>query len=356
MMLPKSGHFSKLVEEMLVLSKVQGGEKVIVVVPALFDQRYIEAYTIALSNLGADFFLMALTPSADGHRLVMPTSNFVYDTLKGADLVVTLSLYEYDMAAPSTFYLVYGSENGYELMASGTRVLSVMEEEEVMRRMFPTSDLVERSYAGAELLEQAEEIHVVSEAGTDLVCRKKGRPGSCEVGIADVPGRWDNFGYGLVGCAPWEDSAHGLLVIDRGDYIVPLYSHVTEPIHCTIREGRIVKIEGGTSARLLQRWLDQFDSEKSYGLSHIGWGTHRAARWFDPRTKLPGYHIEKYCYYGNMAIAFGSNLMRSPAQYCGLHGANDAPSHCDIFTLNHDFFLDGVPIVQRGDIVHSDCR
>jgi 2,5-dihydroxypyridine 5,6-dioxygenase len=355
-MSPQSGHLSKLVEDMLVLNKVQEGEKVVVIVPTLFDQRYVEAYSIALSNLNADFFFMTLVPQADGHRLILPTSDFVYDTLMGADLLVTLSLYKYDMAAPSMFYLVYGSEKGYKLMASGTRVLSVMEEEEVMRRMFPTSDLVERSYAGAELLEQAEEIHVSSEAGTNLLCCKKGRPASCEVGIADVPGRWDNFGYGLVGCAPWENSAHGVLVIDRGDYIMPLYSHVTEPIHCTIREGRIVKIEGGTSARLLQRWLVQWDSEKSYGLSHIGWGTHTAARWFDRRTRLPSYHIEKYCYYGNMAIAFGNNLMKSPAKYCGLHGANDAPSHCDIFTLNHDFDVDGVPIVRRGEIVHPDCR
>jgi 2,5-dihydroxypyridine 5,6-dioxygenase len=299
---------------------------------------------------------MTLAPKAEGHRLVMPTSDFIYDALKGADMVITLSLYEYDMAAPSAFYLVYGSQKGYALLESGTRVLSVMQEEEVMRRMFPTQDLVRRSYAGAALIEQAEEIRVTSEAGTDLMCYKKGRPGHAQVGIADVSGRWDNFGYGLVGCAPWEDSANGVLVIDRGDYIVPLYDHATEPVRCTIRNSRIVGIEGGTSARLLERWLRQWNSEKSYGLSHIGWGTHKAARWFDPRTRIPGYHIEKYSFYGNMAIAFGSNLLKSPARYCGLHGENDAPSHCDIFTLNHDFYLDGELIVKRGEIVHPECR
>jgi len=351
-----SGHFSKLVEEMLKLSKVKEGERVIVVVPHVFEPRYVEAYTVALGNLGADFYVMTLAPRAEGHRLVLPASKFVYEALRSADMVITLSLFEYDMAVPSTFYLIYGTNEGYSVLESGTRVLSVMEEEEVMRRMFPTEDLVRRSYAGAKLIEQAETIRVVSEAGTDLVCNKKGRPGSTEVGIADVPGRWDNFGYGLVGCAPLEDSAHGILVIDSGDYIVPLYSHVTEPIKCTIRDGRIVRIEGGFSARLLERWLAQWDDERSFGLAHIGWGTHKAARWFDPRTRLPGYHIEKYSYYGNMAIAFGSNLMRSPARYCGLHGQNDAPSHCDIFTLNHDFYLDGQLIVHRGEIVHPDCR
>lgn len=350
------GHFSKLVEQMLELSKVKHGERVILLVPQRFDARYIEAYAIALDSLGADFFIMTLMPKAQDLQLVLPTSDFIYNVLKGADLVITLSLHEYDVSAPSTFYMIYGSERGYQLLDSGTRVLSVMEEEQIIRRMFPTTDLVRRSYAGAELLQQAQEIRVVSKAGTDLICHKKGRPASMQVGIADEPGRWDNFGYGLVACAPWEDSAEGILVIDSGDYVVPLYSHVTEPIVCTIRQGRIVKIEGGVSAKLLARWFAHWNSENSYGVAHIGWGTHKAARWFDPRSRLPGYHIEKYSYYGNMAIAFGSNLMKSPAKYCGLHGQNEAPSHCDIFTLHHDFFLDGKLIIKRGQIVHPDCR
>jgi 2,5-dihydroxypyridine 5,6-dioxygenase len=311
---------------------------------------------IALDNLAADYYLMTLTPEADARSLKLRQSDFIYETLRMADLVVTLSLHEWDMRRPSTFYLVYGPDKGYELLSSGTRVLSIMEEESVMRRLFPTPALIERSYAGAALLEDATEIRVASEAGTDLVCEKGGRPGSCEVGIADVPGRWDNFGYGLVGCAPWEDRAHGQLVIDAGDYIVPLHRHVETPITCSIRDGRIVDLRGGADAKLLERWLAQWDSEKSYGLAHIGWGTHDGARWFNPRTRVPGYHVDKYCYYGNMAIAFGNNLMRSPASYCGLHGENDAPSHCDIFTLGHDFYLDGEPIVQDGEIVHPDCR
>lgn len=352
----RAGHLSKLVENMLALNKVRGGERVVVMVPQVFDQRCVEAYSIALDNLGADFYIMTLAPKAEGQRLFMPTSDFVYDALKAADMVVTLSLYEFDMAAPSTFYLVYGSEKGYDLLKSGTRVLSVMEGEEVLRRMFPTEALVRRSYAAAALIEEAGEIRVVSEAGTDLACNKKDRPGHTQVGIADVPGRWDNFGYGLVGCAPIEDSANGVLVIDRGDYIVPLYCHASEPVTCTIRDGRIVEVEGGVTAVLLERWLAQWKSQQSYGLSHIGWGTHKAARWFDPRTTIPGYHIEKYNYYGNMTIAFGSNLLKSPARYCGLHGENSAPSHCDIFTLNHDFYLDGELIVERGQIKHPACK
>lgn len=351
-----SGHLSQLVKEALLLSKVKEDEKVVLVIPHVFDPRYVEAYTIALNQLGADFFVMTLAPKTRGHRLVLPATDFIYEPLINADVVVTLSLYQYDMSAPSTFYLIYGAEKAYSVLESGTRVLSVMEEEEVMRRMFPTEDLVRRSYTGAALLEEATEIRVSSDAGTDLVCLKKGRPGSTEVGIADVPGRWDNFGYGLVGCAPWENSANGVLVIDRGDYIMPLCSHAAEPIRCTIRDGFVARIEGGATAQLLERWLSQWNSEQSFGLSHIGWGTHKEARWFDPRIRLPGYHIEKYSFYGGMTIAFGSNLMKSPARYCGLHGKNDAPSHCDIFTLNHDFYLDGEVIIQRGEIVHPDCR
>lgn len=66
--------------------------------------------------------------------------------------------------------------------------------------------------------------------------------------------------------------------------------------------------------------------------------------------------LAELTYSGNMAITFGGNLIKSPARYCGLHGKNDAPSYCDIFTLNHDFYLDGKLIVRRGEIVHPECR
>ena len=47
----KPRHLSKLVEEMMALSKVKESEKVILVVPHVVDQRCVEAYIIALDNL-----------------------------------------------------------------------------------------------------------------------------------------------------------------------------------------------------------------------------------------------------------------------------------------------------------------
>ena len=349
-------HLSSLCAEILKLSKVQPTERVAVVAPDLYEQRYLEAWEVALLTLDTDFFVLTLPPQAEGKLSVLRRSQFIYDVLKSADFVLTVSLFPYTLDAPNPMLLIYASDDGREVLASGTRALSVSIDEATMRRLFPTPALIERGFAGAELMEKAEVIRITSEAGTDLVLNKKGRPGATEVGVAHEPGRWDNFGYGLVACAPLEDSASGTMVIDVGDFLMHPCVEVIDPIKLTLEGGRIVRIEGGWSARFLERWLAQWNDERSYIVAHIGWGIHDGARWYVRRRSFYAYFMERYSYYGNMTIAFGSNLLRSPAEYCGIHGENDALSHIDIPCLSHSFYLDDELIIDKGQIVHPDCK
>jgi len=350
-------HLSSLCEEVLKLSKVQAGEKVVVVAPDLYyDPRYLEAWKIALLTLDTDFFVLTLPPQAEGKLSVLRGSQFIYDVLKLADFVLTVSLFPYTLDAPDPIRLIYASDEGYEVLVSGTRVLSVTIDEAMMRRLFPTPALIERGFAGAELMEKAEVIRVTSEAGTDLIANKKGRPGATEVGVAHEAGRWDHFGFGLVGCAPLEDSASGTIVIDVGDSFLRPPVEVIDPIRLTLEGGRIVRIEGGWSARFFERWLAQWNDKRSYILSTIAWGTHDGARWYERRRSFYADVIERYNYFGNIPFGFGSNLLRSPAKYCGVHGENHAPSRIVIPCLNQSLYLDDELIVDKGQIVHPDCK
>lgn len=49
-----------------------------------------------------------------------------------------------------------------------------------------------------------------------------GRKAMYQCGIADEPGRWDHWPSGLVTCAPLEDSAEGVYVVEPGDVLLPL--------------------------------------------------------------------------------------------------------------------------------------
>ena len=190
--------------------------------------------------------------------------------LKAADLVV-------DLSTGSTLY-IYG-EGLTEVLAGGTRVLQVKANEEQLRRCFPTEEVRQRTAKGAERLERATEIRLVSKAGTDLKMRKQGRKGLTQFGISDENGRWDSWPSGFLYCAPEEETANGTLVLDVGDLLVMLGRYVAEPVRINVENGTIKSIDGGVDAVFLEERMDQAKDPEAYIISHIGWGTDNRARW-----------------------------------------------------------------------------
>ena len=103
------------------------------------------------------------------------------EAMQAADLVVNLA----------TVRWLYTHEHN-EILKSGTRTWLVKNPPNVLRRLIPCEEVKQRGLAGAELLEKGKTIRVTSPAGTDLVFDKTGRPGKCQYGAADEPGRWDH--------------------------------------------------------------------------------------------------------------------------------------------------------------------
>lgn len=329
-----------LIEEMLKLNKVKAGERVVVVTTHDYNHEELVAYRVALDRLGAESLHIVLPPRAKGARLRDPGTPLFYDMVKEADMILT--------PRSSCVGPLPGihSQRIQESLEKGTRMLTVQLPLEKVRQMWPTEDLIERTLAGAKLMEEAETIRIVSGSGSELVMNKKGRPAHTQHGIADVPGRWDNFAFGCVSCTPWEDSANGTLVVESPAAISPLVRFVSEPLTLTLKDGYITEIEGGLEAKLLSRCLAQWDDPESYGTSHVGWGTHkRVGTGID--YKGGGWlNLVSYLHnaYGTLLIAFGDSVHRSSV------------SHCDIGGWNVDFYLDDRLICSKGEIVDPECR
>lgn len=347
---------TKTIEEALKLSNIKENEKVILVSSHVLDEKLLERFEIALNNLEADFFTCKLPPRAKGKVMIGPVGSLAIDVFERVDIVVDV----FSVWPPQVpCALDMPTERLHEILKSGTRWLTFMipMPEVNLRRLFPSEAMIKRTYSGAKLMQEAETIRITSEYGTDLTLNKKGRKGHAQVGIVDTPGRWDNFGFGLVAAGPIEDSANGTLVLNTNDYIQEaggVDRAVTEPIRCTITNGHITKIEGGTTASLLRKHLAKYEDNESYGVSHIGWGTHEGAVWIDSTTFFCIADAESYL--GNMQIAFGSNTFPpSPAEYCGIEGKRECSSHIDFDLLEHDFYLDDELIVRKGKIVNPKC-
>ncbi len=345
---------SGLVAEILKLSKVKEGERVALVTTTAYNPETLDAYLVALEDLGAEALRVILPRRSEGRKLVQPLGPYAAEVLKGADMVIRPVTEEHPPVPDIFMY----DEIFTEILFKGTRWLDVVIPEEAMRRLFPDQALIDRTMAGVELMEKSESIRITSEAGTDLRLSKKGRKGHKQTGIVDEPGMWDNFGFGLVACAPLEDSAEGTLVLDSGDSagqegLGNRHGINPEPIRLTFRNGKIVEIEGGYTALMLRRWLSQRESDGAYRIAHVGWGTHDRAVWGGTQFT----HADWESFYGCTMIHFGANIFNTPCRFAGLGGATHPPTiHWGGSVLNCSFYLDDEQIMDRGKIVHPRCK
>jgi 2,5-dihydroxypyridine 5,6-dioxygenase len=278
----------------LRMCKVTGEESVLIFTDPRFPHpEYPPAAFAAARTLGANVYL--LTSQGD-QRFDDP---IVRAAWQSADLILGMSTLPRGIG--SWMY----TETHSAALEAGARVLMVQEPLAVLARMLPNEVVRRRGLIGAQRLQEAKEIHIVSAAGSDYVLRKDGRRAMYQCGIADEPGRWDHWPSGLVTCAPLEDSAEGRYVISPGDVLLGLWRHAQSRVELALEKGKIVRIEGGADASLLQAHLERAGDEGAFRLSHAGWGIDERADWehvgMDSESK-----------YGTVLVAVGRNTFRGP--------------------------------------------
>ena len=308
----------------LELCRVIEGEHVLIHTDPGSTPHYAAAYLGAAVELGADVFRI-MHPSGRAEAAVI-------DAWKRADLVVDISSLPH----------AYG-ELMRESRAAGTRLLRVAVPENVLRRMFPRQEARERVVAGQAMMSAAETNTITSAAGTDLKLYKKDRKSNGIYGVSDKPGRWDIWPAAMVHVAPEEHKGEGVLVLAPGDYMLVLNQYVHEKIYLEMKDGCIIRITGGMQADLLKRWFAQFNSQDSYRISHVGWGCEKRANWLEPGQ-------DSEAYYGNMQIAFGSNV--------GIFdGAQTlTKSHIDFVCLNNSYWIDDTQVMEDGEFVIDELK
>jgi len=333
------GDLIGMVLDELRLCEINRKESVVLFSDTRTNPNYISAFLAAGKELAKSIFEVKIPflPQGGGHSIDLAP---VIKILKDADFVV-------DLSTGSVLYLY--AKDLSEVLSGGTRVLQVKANEEQLRRCFPTEEVRERTSKGAERLEEAATIRVVSKAGTDLKMQKVGRKGLTQYGISDQPGRWDSWPSGFLYCAPQEETANGTLVLDVGDLLVMLGRYVAEPVRITVENGTIKKIEGGVDAVLLQEHIEQAKDPEAFIISHIGWGTDHRARWSEiaQRGTEEGARDVRSTY-GNVQVAFGANYR--------LGGRNQTMAHEDLILRRATFELDGKIVVEDGRIVPDELK
>jgi 2,5-dihydroxypyridine 5,6-dioxygenase len=271
------------------------------------------------------------TPLADNRPAI--------EALKRAGLIVDL------------MGLLFSQEQN-EMTKAGARVLMVLEPIDVLRQMFPTEDQRRRVEIGSRLIEKAKVMRITSDAGTDIRYGLSQYPVLTEYGYTDTPGRWDHWPSGFLLTQGNDREVDGTVVLMPGDIVNEFRTYVQSPVKLTIKRGVVTEIAGdGLDAAFLRSYIDSFNDDRAYAVSHIGWGLNERAKWHHwqhTRNSAGEIGMNALAFYGNVLFSLGPNTE--------VGGDNDTACHLDMPMRNCNLSLDGVPIVEKGRIVQKDMQ
>lgn len=191
------------------------------------------------------------------------------------------------------------------------------------------------------MTKKAHHMRVTTPFGMDIEFDNKPEwPLGCDIGICNVPGT--HFMIGQIGWAPDYETVNGTLVFDGA--LTPPCGLLSEPVKLTVEKGVITKIEGGRQAEQFAKWLESFHHPNMYRIAHLCYG-------FNPNAKLCGNILEDERIWGCTEWGIGY-YTKEEAPPFGI----DAPSHTDGICSNSSVWLDGVLIMDKGEIVHPELK
>ncbi len=190
----------------------------------------------------------------------------------------------------------------------------------------------------------AKHMRITTPAGTDVEFDNEpagaGRKLTMELGYADTPG--SHMMAGQIGWSPNFESINGTIVFD-GSIVPPIIGILKEPVRLTIKKGDVVKIEGGKEAIEYEKWLKSFNHPRMLKLAHVCYG-------FNPGARLTGDPLEDERVWGSTEWGLG---------HVGdifVPGGISGPSHTDGICLDSSVWLDGVQIMDKGQLLDPELK
>jgi leucyl aminopeptidase (aminopeptidase T) len=180
----------------------------------------------------------------------------------------------------------------------------------------------------AERLRGSSTARITTSLGTDLRMSLAGREWKTDTGILRGQGVFGNLPAGEIYIAPIEDSAEGVLVVDKCFPGLLL----SEPVRMVFEKGRVMQIEGGPGAEFLEKTFAQH-GDSTRVIAELGIGTN-------PQARLQGNIITDEKVLGTIHVAIGRNDF--------LGGKNVAPTHIDGVVSQPTVWVDGKMLMDKG--------
>ncbi|MCX5971668.1 MAG: aminopeptidase [Coprothermobacterota bacterium] len=187
----------------------------------------------------------------------------------------------------------------------------------------------------------AKHMRITTPAGEDVEFDNyPGRNPIMELGYADTPG--SHMMAGQIGWSPDLDTINGAIVFD-GSLVPPCVGILKQPVRLVIKNGDVVKVEGGKEAVEYDAWLKSFNHPRMLKIAHVCYG-------FNPGARLTGDILEDERVWGATEWGLGNvgGIL--------IPGGISAPSHSDGICLNSSVWLDGIQIMDKGVLVDPELQ
>jgi 2,5-dihydroxypyridine 5,6-dioxygenase len=338
-----SADLGELFAKEFELCAVNSTENVVVLAEPASRPEYVAAAVGAAQRHGAAVSTVVLPAGSPvplpsvrtgtGYGLVSLDDNRpILDLLKAADFVMDLTLEGFIHAPVMS-----------EILSAGTRILYACEPPEILARNMSVPEDKREVQEAKQRIAAASTMTVTSAAGTHLTADLTDSHPGYQCGFTDDPGRWDHWPSKMVLCWPDNDRVDGKLVLGPNDIVFPFKSYVESPVELTIEAGRIVGVQGGREAAMLEGFFADSNDPEARFTSHMGWGLQKTADWwalamYDKESVMG---MDARCAEGNFLISTGPHPFKD----------RHTPYHLDIPLRGCSLSLDGVPVTADGKLV-----
>lgn len=339
------GKWIDLFADVFVQCAVRPGDPVAILSETQSRPLNVHIAELALQRMGARPFHVVV-PTPPQHQPTPVKSTGSSFAIQGLEPVVR-ALSGGIMIADLTVEGLMHARETPQILQSGSRSLYMSNDHpEVLERLRPRPELVEKVLLGRAKMERASEMRVTSAAGTDLRIRMKGARIGGNLGIVREPGKLASWPGGINSCFPGAHAVDGVLVLDEGDLNLTFKRYLEKPVRLVIEDDFVVAIEGaGVDADLMREYFAVWGDREAYGVSHVGWGMNPGARWealvlYDKRDTNA---TEQRAFAGNFLFSTGVN----PA------AGRDTEGHFDLPVKRTTIRLDDEVVVRDG-VVQGD--
>lgn len=184
-----------------------------------------------------------------------------------------------------------------------------------------------------ELFTKADNLHLITPAGTDLTMNIKGRKGNALTCIVKS-GTFSPFPNIEANISPIIGSSEGKIVVDASIPYIDI-GLLKDPIHVTVKKGFITDIQGGFQAEMLKKDLEAKNDPNVYNIAEMGVG-------LNPKSRMMGNMLEDEGVLGSCHVGIGTNIT--------LGGTLKASIHYDLVLWNPTIELDEIIIIEEGKI------